>query len=519
MHQQNEATLDIGPRALLAYTRLSYTMWYALAEFIDNATQSRVNYSAIIDEVLAKSGTPLVVEITYDRIKRELRVKDNSIGMTRDDLVAALKVAHPTADSKGRSRYGMGMKTAACWIGKKWKVVTCEFTGGEEWTASVDVKAIADGAKVPLQQRAKSRDEHYTEIIISELHRNIQKRTEETIKIYLGSMYRFDIRDGRLKLIYNGEEIKPADEYEMDTDPTGKEYRQAFETTINGKKIKGWFGVLKKGGRKYGGFSLFQNRRQIQGYPNAWKPKNIYGGTDDEGANNLIAQRLTGLIEVDGFEVSHTKDSILFEADEEQQLEDFLKDQTKDYCDYANRRRGPRANPWSRDRLKAFLENMKDEFATPELKDAATAVLPPLSTIAANNRQQVTTLKEGEKLAEFDILPGLHVVVSEQERSEHDPYVTITVDAHPGTVHVIINGLHPYYGSLEGLDAIDECLRQYIYDAIAEFDVSKQHSSIAPESVRRKKDNLLRAKAVQVENIARSAGAQRDDGDSDGDKN
>ncbi len=81
------------------------------------------------------------------------------------------KVAVPTPDSKGRSKYGMGMKTAACWIGKSWKVVTCQWSSGEEWTATVDVNAIANhNAKVPLEVKAVPSDEHYTKIIISDLH-------------------------------------------------------------------------------------------------------------------------------------------------------------------------------------------------------------------------------------------------------------------------------------------------------------------------------------------------------------
>src|SRR5271154_2514667 len=102
------ANFDIGPGSITAYSRLSYTMWYALAEFIDNTTQSRENYGHLIDDVLKSEGNPLRVEITYDPKKREMIIADNSIGMTYKDLVAALKIACPTPDSKGRSKYGMG---------------------------------------------------------------------------------------------------------------------------------------------------------------------------------------------------------------------------------------------------------------------------------------------------------------------------------------------------------------------------------------------------------------------------
>ena len=79
-----ETTLAVGPSAIDAYSRLSYSMWYAFAEFIDNSTQSRLNYDALVDEVLTKEGTPLVVEIMHDRIKKEITISDNSIGMSNE---------------------------------------------------------------------------------------------------------------------------------------------------------------------------------------------------------------------------------------------------------------------------------------------------------------------------------------------------------------------------------------------------------------------------------------------------
>lgn len=500
-----ETELTLGPRAIDAYSRLSYTMWYALAEFIDNSTQSRENYEGIIDAVLEKEGSPLVVEVTYSRIgDKTIRVEDNSIGMTRDDLVAALKIANPTKDSRGRSKYGMGMKTAACWIGRKWQVVTCEWGSGEEWTATVDVNAIVnDGAKIPLSLQSVDRDCHYTRIIISDLNRVIQKRTEETIRAYLGSMYCFDLRDGRVKLVYNNEEIRPPDELEMDTDPDGRQMRRDFETQIDGKMVKGWFGVLRRGGRKFGGFSIFRDRRQIQGFPHAWKPRSIFGGVEDEGANNLVAQRLTGVIELDGFEVSHTKDAILFAGDEEDQLERYLVAATKDYREYAQRRRGSRGQPWSKDKVRDLLDSMRKEFTSDELKDAITgSILPPIEVIQANNQQQVASLTDSDEVAEIEIVPGLRVRFSVQERSENDPHLTIVAGAEQGTIHVIINGLHPYYCSLDSVDAIDECMRQYLYDAVAEYQVSRQTARVNPDSVRRLKDQFLRAKIIQLENAA-----------------
>ena len=168
--------LVVGPKAIDAYSRLSYTMWFALAEFVDNSTQSKENYDSVIDEVLKQEGSPLTVSIVHHRQLKEIHIEDNSIGMDKNDLVNALKIANPTGDSKGRSKYGMGMKTAACWIGRRWQVVTCEWGSGEEWTADVDVDAIAKGDnRVPLTMRNVDSGAHYTKIIIKENANNNAK--------------------------------------------------------------------------------------------------------------------------------------------------------------------------------------------------------------------------------------------------------------------------------------------------------------------------------------------------------
>ena len=508
-----ETELEIGHRAIEAYSRLSYTMWYALAEFIDNSTQSRINYGGLIDDVLKAEGKPLIVWIDHDRAAKTISIEDNSIGMNKKTLISALKVAQPTKDSHGRSRYGMGLKTAACWIGAKWKIVTTEWDSGEEWTAEVDVEAIAHhNAKIPLTKREADTDSHYTKVVISDLHRNIQKRTEENIRGYLGSMYRYDLLSEQLQIIYNGVPIPPPEELDIDVDLEGKQMRRDIPEglTIGGKPVTGWVAVLRKGGRKYGGFSLFQNKRQIQGYPNAWKPKSIFGGVDEEGANNLVSQRLTGVIELDGFKVSHTKDSILFDDNEEEDLEKFLYKWTKDYKDYATRRRGPaRGQPFSREKVRELLDSLKSEFVTNEMRDAfSTSLLPPITTILANNQALIASLKPEDQIANFEVTKEARVTVWMQEKSEYDPYVTISAGADVGVIHVVINGLHPYYASLDSTDTVDECLRQYIYDAIAEYRASKLTGRVTPDSVRRLKNDLLRVRVVELE---RRAEAKEDD--------
>ena len=505
-----QADLIIGQSAIDAYSRMSYTMWFALAEFLDNSTQSRLNHGGIINDVLMSEGQPLTIDVLHKRDTKQLIVKDNSIGMNLETLIASLKIASPTPDSKGRSKYGMGMKTAACWIGRRWQIVTTEWSSGLQYTADIDVEGIAHhGARVPIKVQNVDKDAHGTAIIISDLRRVVQKRSEEVIRAYLGSMYMFDLRpdaEGKvdLKLTYNGEEVPAPDELAWDIDASGAPMKKIIpETLIGDHKVNGWFGILKKGGRKYGGFSLYQNERQIQGYPDGWKPRAIYGGVDDEGANNLVAQRLTGVLLLDGFEISHAKDKVLFQGEEEEDLEKFLVAQTEDYVTYAKNRRAAKggAVKWSKEKLRDLVNSMKSEFTGNEMKDALnSAALPPATVIEASNQKQVEALTKEDELDRFEILPDLHVVISETETTEYAPHVIYNTMADGKTLHIVINLLHPYYQLLGSDAAIDECVHQYVFDAVAEFKVGKLLGKINPNSVRTLKDTLLRARVTGIEN-------------------
>ncbi|MEK6303149.1 MAG: ATP-binding protein [Acidobacteriota bacterium] len=499
------ANFDIGPGSITAYSRLSYTMWYALAEFIDNSTQSRENYGNIIDLVLAEEGNPLRVEITYDAAKRELTITDNSIGMTYQDLVEALKIAFPTKDSNGRSKYGMGMKTAACWMGRNWSVTTCEWDSGEEWTATVSVDDIAKGnLAIPLSRKEVSKDQHYTVVKISNLNRVIQKRSEETIMAYLGSMYRIDIRDERLIILFGGKQVPLPEEWQFALYETGDEVKEDFSTEINGKKVHGWFGVLHTGSRKFGGFSLFQNDRQIKGYPDAWKPRSVFGGVDEEGANTLVSQRLVGEIILDGFEVSHTKDNIVWQSDEYERLEEFLIEKTQALKRFATsmKKGGASKTAWNRERLKEIMQEAKEEFGSNEFRDTVTdASLPPIEVIQQANQRQAEALSDEDMLLEIaDVGAGMRIRVGFQDRSENDPHLVFVPDPDKSGITVIINQQHPYYAEIDSGERVKEIVFQYVYDAVAEFRVSKRFSRQEPDAVRKLKDQLLRAKIQRLEN-------------------
>ena len=75
----------------------------------------------------------------------------------------------------------------------------------------------------------------------------------------------------------------------------------------------------------------------VRGRPDAWRPSSLYGQI--QGSNDLVNQRLVGEIHLDGFDVSHTKDNILWRDNQEDEVEEQLRKHYTDYRDFAKHRR------------------------------------------------------------------------------------------------------------------------------------------------------------------------------------
>ena len=92
----------------------------------------------------------------------------------------------------------------------------------------------------------------------------------------------------------------------------GNELKWDVNLNINNKKITGFVGLLKKGGkdgssRKNAGFSVGRNGRMLYCAPNFFKPTTVFG--QEGGTNNLVNQRVFGHLEFENtFGVTQAKD-------------------------------------------------------------------------------------------------------------------------------------------------------------------------------------------------------------------
>ena len=484
----------IGAEAVNAYKRLSYTPWHALAEFIDNSTQAYFDNRALLDPLYADADTTLEVSIVYDRQSNTLTIKDNSIGMAPADLEKALEVAGAPPKPTGRSKYGMGLKTAACWFGDEWMIKTKKLGDPIETTVRVNVPSIATGKidLAPALVDTKSARTHYTELTITRLHKKLAPQTIKRIKQFLRSMYRCDLRQKLLSLSWQEAPLTWKDFDDRILNNTqGRPYKKFLDFEVLGHKVTGWVAVLGSGSREIAGFTILQNNRVIKGYPDSWRPTSLYGQL--QGSNDTINQRLVGEIHLDGFDVTHTKDDIVWAGEEEEAVEEALLAHCRDYREVARQKLG---KDDERMPSVAVAEAAADQVGRDLKSDVLVDLLelsetPPADVIDATFRAVVN--QEKGKSPTVDVKVGKSRVKLHLNYSGHatDPYYAIDIDTDE-TIIVVVNMVHPYLVNVDNRATMTDYLRQCVYDAISENKTRIQKGVIHANTFRSYKDQLLR---------------------------
>lgn len=329
--------LNIQPPAsiLNVFSRLSYKPWYAIAEFVDNSTQSYISHSAELSSI--PEFEKLIVNVKYDAEENTLTIVDNAYGMEIERFRDAILLDSRNESQAGRNEFGMGLKTAASWFGKVWRVTSTQYGSSNRYTATVDIPMLD---KLHLQNTKIYRDfvatdEHGTEIVIEQVTKKITgSRTIGKIRDLLSSMYRRDINNRNIEIRFNDEPIV-FEEYPILTNFRGKSWKKNLDFNVDFDDkmyhVTGFVAIMNPGSFPKAGFALFrQDRVVIGGTDSNYKPSPIFGQ-----AQSQKSLKLFGELNMNDFPVNQAKDGFIWDDGLEDAFIDALKNNIQEYIDIA----------------------------------------------------------------------------------------------------------------------------------------------------------------------------------------
>lgn len=315
----SKVDITIGSNMYGRISDLPNTPSHVLAEFVDNALQSYRDNKNRLRSLNEDYRLKIDISFDWDELTnrpKQIRILDNACGINHEDYENAFKLANTPTNNQGLNEFGMGLKTAALWLGKVWSVKTSALD--EEITRTINFnldEVLANSLEqLNVLTESCSKDCHYTEIIISSLTEKApSKKNLNKIKYELSSIYRKSLRSDEADIYVDGEklffeetDILTAPDYK---DPKGQAiyWKKDIDFKFGKYSAKGFIGILKDIDSTKNGFVLLRRGRVVYGAETDGRyfPKSLSGST-----GTFRYKRLFGELELEGFDVSFNKNDL-----------------------------------------------------------------------------------------------------------------------------------------------------------------------------------------------------------------
>jgi len=271
-----------------------YSVSQAISELVDNSIDAR------------EEGKILTVEVRLKPEANCIEVSDDGSGMDEETAANSIRLAHSLKKDK-LGEFGLGLKTAATSLGKKFQVATKQKGTSEEYVLEYDEeKWLKSGDWTKFEMKVNRRSDKQTSgttITIRDLSFSIYPNLPGNVRKDLATRFAPFIENGEVQIKVNTKWCQP-EPLELKDDyypPDGKEqFRMKLES---GNEVWGWRGLLKRGSEKgeYG-FRVFRRGRLIMQFAKV-------------GFNpHPEARQIVGEIHLDHVPVTHNKREFIQES-------------------------------------------------------------------------------------------------------------------------------------------------------------------------------------------------------------
>ncbi len=445
------------------FRNLQNKVWYAIAEYVDNAVQSYENNKEALQK-LHNGKYQFKVDITIDREKDFMKVYDNAGGIDETNFHRAFEPANIPTDNTGLHEFGMGMKTASIWLSEIWTVRSCAIGEATERHVEFDLSKVLREEKEELTVRSvkKSKSDHYTEIILKGLTRNAPTAFQMSkLKSHLSSIYRKYLRNKEMILNVNGPleyadpEILFASPY---NNPSGKKIRwvKPINFKLGTHKATGFIGLLSKlSTNEHNGLSLFRRGRVIEGsHDEKYRPKVLCGQVGSPRYKMLF-----GELELEGFDVSFNKGSFQDAGDIEAFMEALKIELThKEFnlLKQADEFRKSKPKEDVKKVAKSLVKSLNKDKAEKPINDKVNASLKEIEnkSLKRNNIKFVKNAKVIDKFEDVFKIKGVEYLLKMELINSNSVLDLYTLEIEAGTTtqksaKYKINLHHPFFNRFE----------------------------------------------------------------------
>lgn len=328
--------INIGSNMYSRFPDLPNTVPHVLAEFIDNALQSYYDNKSALSA--NDDDFKLVVNIDIEWNEETNRatkivISDNAAGVNEHKYESAFMPAKTPEDNTGLNEYGMGLKTAALWLGETWSVKTKALDENVERTITFNLNEVTvnDLEELPIETTYCEPHEHYTIVTITEPTKNSPtRRNLDKIRGDIASIYRKSLRSNEMQIIVCGESLTFSEYPILIAPPVGNhnatpiEWKKEVDFSFGSYKAKGFIALLRDIDSTKNGFVLLRRGRVVVGAETDGR----YFPKMSGSSGTFRYKRLFGELELEGFNVSFNKNAIQ-DRENLEALMDALRDEIR----------------------------------------------------------------------------------------------------------------------------------------------------------------------------------------------
>lgn len=505
------------------FKAMSYKPWTAFAEFIDNSTQNYYDNMEVLDKE-NKDGLTIEIKYIKDKTKGDsIIISDNAMGMDYESFSRAIKLKTLPKNTIGRHEFGMGLKTAACWFGRLWRLESTMLGRKYRYSAEINIDSLEKNKNetIAIEENEIDKSKHYTILTIENLNQKVKgRRIEDKIFKFLSSIYRIDFRNHNVNVYYNGDKLEFKEPVPY-IDNEGKIWKKDVEFYVPFKegelKVTGFIAIRIPSSTSDAGFTLIRRNRVIIGGPDEnYRPAEIFGGT-----NTFPYQRLYGELHMDNWPVTQTKDKFNWSNEDlENAFIEKLKEVSDEYKKKATEIRTKKTKnaqtksdeatfeTKSEEPPVAIVETIKNKAKTLKFEEPEEPSLKNSSEFFKSNKLNINQQSSEIKNNDFSEPAKENKIFVSWSKDDKDYNFSIDFNANfqqeswmnisrRNEKKIIINTSHPFFQKYKNdknaLIAISEFSFSLAMSEMRAYnEVTDENGNIPPSQIRQTMDDILK---------------------------